>query len=353
MSSLHHNHPEADERQALNVQRSTFNVQRSTSASAPAARPIDPELLAELAEHKNASGLKNKALGKGLGFSESQVGRAFAGKFSGDVERFETNARDFLRKEEEKRQRPAVKLQSEGFVVQPMAEFLSHVAAAGDIGVAFSPAGRGKTLGTLVWLESNPLAVMVTACKEVAGWRSIRDAIVEALPYSVRPRKRESKAAFIQRVFCNSGRLLIVDNAHLLTPSARYWLAYDWHGKTKCPVALIGNEVIRSQWGHREGREDANDQLSSRVGVAYEITPAADVPARVSVLLAMELLFPAATSDEEAVELGVKVIRSKGHARALEKHLNLARVLSEEKREAPATAMRRANRLLLGEKLAA
>jgi DNA transposition AAA+ family ATPase len=344
MSYASHSHPEAAERSPA----PSLPVSKSP---APAARLIAAELLTELDAMKRQLCLTNKQLGTRVGFSESQVGRAFAGKFAGDVARFETNAREFLRREEEARQRPAVKLQKSGFVVEPMADFLNAVQAAGDIGVAYSAAGRGKTCGTLAWVEANPLAVLVTACKQLSGWRVLRDAIIDALPYSTRPRKRENKAQFIQRIFANSGRLLIVDNAHLLTASARYWLAYDWHGNTGCPVALIGNECIVNQWGHREAREDANDQLSSRVGIAQEIRPAAESTARMNALASMELLFPQATGDEEAIGLGEAIIKTKGHGRALQKHLNLARVLSEERRLQPAEAIRAANKMLLGERL--
>jgi len=345
MSFIHHSHSESDQREALNVQRSS--------------RLINAELLRDLESYKAEHKLTNRELGKRLGgYSESLMGRALAQisdvpsktHFNGDVSKFEGAVRELFRHEEERRRAPLVALQSEGFMVSAMADFLDTLTHTGDIGIAYSPAGKGKTCGALVWHAHNKLAVMVTALKSRSGWRSIRDAIVAALPRGTSKRHGETTAAFIQRIFHNSKRLLIVDNAHLLTESARYWLAYDWHGETGCPVALLGNEIIVRQWGHREG-EDANDQLSSRVGLAYEVRPDAEQTAEATARKTIALYYPQASGDAEAVKLVAEVVANKGSVRAAEKHLKLAADLAAAKAGlTPAKALRAANRKLLTRK---
>lgn len=350
MTPAAHNHPEAAERST---------APRSASHASPPAKLINAEILADLVIFQKEHGLTNRKLGQRLGYSESLMGRALAQLsggsktgFNGDVAKFEAAVRELFHNEEQRRRAPLDELQTHGFMVAPMRAFLDSVAHTGDIGIAYSPAGKGKTCGARVWLAQNKLAVMVTALKSRSGWRAIREAIVDALPFGTRPKKREGTAAFIQRIFHGSKRLLIIDNAHLLTESARYWLAYDWNEDTGCPVALLGNEVIVNQWGHREG-VDANDQLSSRVGLAYEVKPAAEQRAEATARQSISLYYPPAGEDAEAVAVAVEILKNKGAARALKKHLLLAADLSAEATLAPAEALRRANGLLLGKKLAA
>lgn len=303
---------------------------------------IDPTLLDDLKAFKAAEHLTSAALARRIGVSETYVSRAFSGNFTGDADEFETKARAALKAAEAAKRAPLVKIATRGFLVEPMRQFLSTVQHTCDIGIAWSDAGKGKTCGIEVYRQNEPLSVIVTASKELCGWRALRGAIIAQMP-SVKLKRGESYGEYLQRIFRGSERLLIIDNAHLLTESARHWLCYDWHEKTGCGVALVGNEAIEPAW-------QKIDQHSSRVGLAYEVRPAADVRARDTAKQSFDLLLPD-FADDATLDLAAEVIKSKGAARALRKHVNLCRELRQSKdfaSKAPAAIFRAANRLLLG-----
>lgn len=300
---------------------------------------IDPALISELQDIQSKQRIKSqRELARLVGVSETYITRAFNGTFTGNVEVFESKARAFIAQAQQSRRAPAEVLSEKGFMVEPMNVFLSTVQQTGDIGVAWSDAGKGKTKGIEIFRRKDPLCVVVTAKKSLSGWRSLRTAILNGLP-TQNFRRGESADALLLRTFSGSRRLLIVDNAHLLTESARAWLAYDWHEETGCPVALVGNPVIVEQW-------NANDQHQSRVGLALEMEPTSK--ARDTAREALRLLLPAAASDELVLDMAEAVIKSKGAARSLKKHARHTQKLMEGGEfKTVADAFRAANSLLL------
>lgn len=307
---------------------------------------LDAALIAALREFQREKNLSQEQLARRLGLSATYVSRAFAGKFAGDVPDFERRVEALLNSESASGPGVAsVELAQSGFMVEPMTKFLFTVSSTRDIGIAWSPAGRGKTCGVAVYTGKHPLAVSITALKSLSGWRSVRDAVLAALPVKRRA-KNETWNAFLVRTFRASGRLLIIDNAHLLTESARQWLAYDWHEQTGCGLALVGNPEIVDQWKR-------NDQHHSRVGLALEVRPEASPSATARALL--ELVLPVAAHDKESLEIAARIVKARGAGRALRKHALLAKQLLESgAADTPAAALKQANSLLLSDvKLAA
>lgn len=296
---------------------------KKTPKKTPPPTPVqlDTELLQDLRAFAKERGLKNKAIGHRMGVSETYVSRAFNSNFIGSKEDFESRARALLHAAKMERRAPARELSSKGFLVAPMADFLSTVQHTADIGVAWSDAGKGKTCGIEIFRRTEPLSIVVTALKHRSGWRSIRDAILDELPQK-RRQNNESWDDYLHRTFSGSGRLLIVDNAHLITESARAWLSYDWHEQTGCPVALVGNPEIVRQW-------KANDQHHSRVGLAIEVKPKASQRAIDTARDTLELLLPDAATDAATLRMAEAVVKSKGAVRSLQKHAKLTRELMQ------------------------
>jgi DNA transposition AAA+ family ATPase len=317
-----------------------------TAAANDRTASIEPGLLKALREFQHDKGLSQNQLATRLGTSSAYVSLAFKDKFPGDVAAFERRVESLLSGEAaNEREVLDVELVKHGFLVETMRQFLFSVAHTRDIGVAWCPAGRGKTCGIAVYLQSEPLAVCVTALKSLSGWRSIRDALLAALPVKRRG-KGETWNQYIKRTFRGSERLLIIDNAHLLTESARQWLAYDWHEQTGCGLALVGNDIIVDQW-------KVNDQHLSRVGLAIEVTSKASAKDSAKAILAQFL--PAAAHDAAAVALAARLMDARGAGRAVRKHANLAReLLASNAADTPAAALKLANSMLLSDvKLAA
>jgi len=100
-----------------------------------------------------------------------------------------------------------------------------------------------------------------------------------------------------------------------MTASARQWI-FDFHDATGCPIALVGNPEVLS--AIRE-----NDQQFSRIGLRTEVKgdkASADVDRLISIH------WPAAA--ESLNGAAIKVIKERGHLRALKKQLLLARDIS-------------------------
>ena len=298
-----------------------MTTKQQPTGKTPALVTIDSEILEALQEYKSKQGLNNSQLAKRLGISETYASRAFSGQFTGSKVEFEDKARALLHAATQAHRAPLVKLRNSGFLVQPMRNFLATVQHTQDIGVAWCDAGKGKTCGIALYQQAEPLCIVVTAKKSCSGWHSIRNAVLNELPQK-RRQKGESWDYYLQRTFHGSGRLLVIDNAHLITESARQWLAYDWHEQTGCPVALVGNPDIVRQW-------KANDQHHSRVGLAFEVKPAASVSAHDTARATFELLLPEAAQDARTLKMAENVIRSKGAARSLRKHAQLTRELMQ------------------------
>lgn len=302
------------------------------------AKQIDPALIDLLKDYKQRHGLSNDELGKRMKTSGTYISRAFTNAFTGDAASFEDAAREMLRNEAEARRANDAVIEH-GFLVEPMADFLNTTKHSRSIGVVWCDPGKGKSKALEVYRRKDKLCVMVTATKHMSGWRALRDAILDELP-NKRRLNGESWDKWIVRNFRDTGRLLIIDNAHLLTAGARHWLAYDWHDETGCPVALIGNEEIVRDW-------KKNAQHESRVGVAYEVKPRQRPNDTVSSLLSLHL--PQAADNSQVQALSVQILKGKGACRSLEKHLLIAGdlVKTNPDRYDAAEALRAANKVLL------
>lgn len=309
-----------------------------TDLATTRVKQIDPALIDLLKDYKTRNDLNNDEVGRRMNSNGTYISRALSGAFTGDVEAFETAARDMLRNEVEARKSNTAIIEH-GFLVEPIFDFLNTTKHSKSIGVAWCDPGKGKSKALEVYRRKDKLCVMVTVQMHMSGWRALRDAILEEIPNKKRI-KNESWDKWILRTFSGTGRLLIIDNAHLLTAGARHWLAYDWHDGTECPVALIGNDEIVHAW-------KKNAQHESRVGVAYEVKPKQKPEATVENMIRLHL--PSAKDDDEVRSLAVQILKSKGACRAVEKHFLVAADLlsSHPDRYSPATALRAANQVLL------
>ena len=302
---------------------------------------INAEIITALNEQKIKHRISNADLAKRIGVSATYITRALNGTFIGEAADFERRAAEYLAHVNRKRGLDG-RLATEGFLIEPMQDFLDSVSHTSDIGIAYSPAGKGKTCAAKVYAMAHDLCITVTAQKALCGWRKLRDAILAELPLK-RRKDRESWDEFMTRTFQGSRRLLIIDNAHLLTASARSWLAYDWNEGTGCGVALLGNPQIINQW-------KSDDQHFSRVGVCSEMKP--QTSAASTAAATFELLLPDFAADREVLALAEQVVKSRGSVRALRKHALLCGELLKSKTykaQTPAQVFRAAHSLLISD----
>jgi DNA transposition AAA+ family ATPase len=303
---------------------------------APASiKPISAEIIARLREHAAERGLNLTQLANKMGISKTYVSRALGGTFTGNPDEFETKALAMLEKEANDR-RPLVQIHNSGFLVEEVRQFLSTVEHTGDLGIAWAAAGTGLTCAAVAYQSAHPLAVYVTASKTVAGYRALRDAILDTLP-SKRLQRGETFNKLLTRTFRGSGRLLIIDHGDLLVESARQWLAHDWHELTGCPVAVLGDKKIALQWA-------ANERNKSRVGLAMPIIPQRDAATLAEDVL--RAMLPDELHNKAARALVERLI-AKGSIRSAGKHLKLCAELGGLNQRDAAENIKAANGLLL------
>lgn len=286
--------------------------QQTTAPTEPEYKPIRPEIIGQIRAFKSAHKLSDEKFAKLVGASGSQVNRALNGKFEGTPETFEAKIEDFFKAEPARRAAREELFENE--FSKNLKSFLDTVRRTEDLGLAYSPAGKGKTSGIRLYLAANPTAIGI----ELSKWNSGSDGIARLLFAQIDARRWRGNTArgdFLAERFSGSRRLLIIDNAHRMTSGARQWI-FDFHDATRCPIALVGNPEILD--AIRE-----NDQQFSRVGLRREIKGAA--PADDARKLTA-LHWPEA--EGQLAGLAATVIKNQGHLRALKKQLLLAREIS-------------------------
>lgn len=272
-------------------------------------RPIRDDLLAQIRAYKATHKLSDEKFARLIGASGSQVNRALNGKFEGDPDALHNKLEDFFKAEPTRRAAREELFENE--FSRAMRDFLDTVRRTEDFGLAYCAAGKGKTSAIRLYIANNPTAVSV----ELSKWNAGSDGLARLLFATTDSRSwhgNSSRGDFLANRFSGSRRLIIIDNAHRMTRSSLQWI-FDFHDATGCPVALVGNpevlDAIRT-----------NDQQFSRIGLRSEIK-AGKASADTERLISIH--WPEAA--EALNGTAVKVIKERGHLRALKKQLLLAK----------------------------
>ncbi|MDR1304491.1 MAG: hypothetical protein LBK76_04625, partial [Verrucomicrobiales bacterium] len=169
----------------------------------------DAALLERLAAYKREHELTDNDLGRKLGVSGTMVNRALNGKFAGNARTFAARVADFLRNDPARR-----RVREESFAnafTRGVADFLETVRRTGDVGLAYSPAGKGKTMGVALHAAANPLVVAFELAKWNCGASGLERALFAAVENRAWKRNNESRGEFLTGRFKGSRRLVVVD----------------------------------------------------------------------------------------------------------------------------------------------
>ncbi len=159
----------------------------------------------------------------------------------------------------------------EGFVETSAAQAI--IAAARDIrairtiGVVDGPAGVGKTV-TARWLAGDgdtqlPGTMLITVDQDGRTARGLLQKIYAASRLRRNARKHPRLSDVTDRLK-DSGRLLIIDQAHDLANAAAFRLLLDLHDAVELPIMLLGTKAIHEALTDDEDPQFG--QLSSRIG---------------------------------------------------------------------------------------
>ena len=282
------------------------------------AKPYNEETRARLEQYQIDARLSNGELAKKLGVHATAVSKYINGKPEGDVAKLESVAADVLKNAETIRNLD--KQPHETSVSRSIASNINTARKTNDFCAIVGPAGIGKTKGLELYLKHNPSAVLITASKWCCNFRDVFHALwraVETSAWKGGGQTGARKIDFLIAKLKGSDRPLLVDNAHRLRTGAIEFL-FDFHDDTDIPICLVGNPEITTVLA-------MSDQQFSRIGLCKPIN-SYDKPKEVALMVIKQV----APEFEVVVDLALKVITQKGHARALRKELSLAQELASK-----------------------
>ena len=266
-----------------------------------------------LLEFRNETRLSNNEIGKKISIDGSAVSKYFNRKFEGDIEKFESNARDVVKAWRARSDARALKTfrcrQSDA-----LRRACEQIRKTHDVGLIFGAAGVGKSCGVSIYAEENPSCIAITINRWSSDYSGIERAILEQIDLRKFQKSKMRPGDFLVEKFRGSDRLFVFDNAHRLTADSLRWI-FDFADATDCPIALVGNPEVLD--AIRE-----NDQMFSRIGISTEIKMSD------ANHVASELLKQFAPEYEHDLLDAAMVVVSKpggGHGRTLRKQLQLFR----------------------------
>lgn len=275
----------------------------------------DESTYKSLREFMDECSFSNNELGRKLSVDGSAVSKYFNRKFEGDIEKFESNARDVIKAHRARADVRALKTfhckQSDA-----LRDVCEQIRKTHDMGLIFGSAGVGKSCGVAIYAAENPSCIAITINRWISDYSGIEHAILDQIDLRKFKKSQMRPGDFLVEKFKRSDRLFIFDNAHRLTADSLRWI-FDFHDATDCPIALVGNpevlDVIRE-----------NDQMFSRIGISSEIRM------RDPEHVTAELLKQFATEHSGDLLAAGMVVVSRpggGHGRTLRKQLLLFRDL--------------------------
>jgi len=296
-------------------------------------KSLSSKLIQQVTEFKTANNYSDDDLGRMVGASGSQIYKATHAKFVGNLESLESKILDVLKNEPIRRKVSAELCQN--VFANNMHNFFQTVQRTDDFGLAYSPAGKGKTSSMHLYLAKNSLAIGITLHKGGGNAGSMVHLFFREInAKGFNRNKGLSRWEFLVKRFRHSHRLIIIDNAQRLARSGREWLL-DFHDETECPVALVGNPEVLDYFRQC-------DQHFSRIGLNREIKGGS--PQEDAAFLVKQF-WP--ESEGKLGKLPLQVIKEEGHLRALKKQLLLAREISGGSCDDPITAFKAAHTQLI------
>ena len=255
--------------------------QRKVSRMIPAKGVLTADHEAEVADsvrrYLAANELNNGDLARALGTSPAYISNLLSDTRRDDLpdetrHRLLRQANDWI----EEHHRQADMRRPANFVEHKAAKRLitaaKHTAAMRCIGKAWGPTGIGKS-ETIRFLcsDDSPIPGTFTVeidddCRSAGG---LRNAIWTACR-SRRGQRAKASMALLYEKLANSGRLLIIDQAHLLRDNA-FQTIMSLHDKAGIPILLVGTRDIDVRT--EEDNDPEFGQLSGRIGYALDLFP--------------------------------------------------------------------------------
>ncbi len=227
-------------------QPNTMDTTTTTNTQAAKVKPFNEQLHARLLAVKVQHGWTLTDLQKMLGNSPAAISKYLNGKPEGDVKALEAKLEDLVINAELRAQMPEEdKRLFHTLVVKQISNTCDIAKRNAMMGMVIGEPGLGKSCALKMYADADPWAIRLELNTVTGGgtptamvrafWRRINTA-------SFAP-KEQSKGEWLLDRFTGTGRLLIIDNAHLLSEKGLEWVL-GFHDGTGCPVVLVGNSEL-------------------------------------------------------------------------------------------------------------
>lgn len=277
-------------------------------------------LMAQLAKFRESGDLTWEKLGKLFGYSGSSLCKYCSGHFAGNLARLEKTLTDGLRNHPERAGGASKRFRTHASIqIEDMANVLK---TNGWMGFGHGDAGVGKTFGADKLLLADLSAVFLTVISYMKDKTSLinmlwKQAGAEKKPCGI------SKMEYLESVFRGSGRLLIVDQAHLLNRGGRQFFC-DFGDRTGAPILFLGNPEMLEEWRllqQQHSRLRLIVQIKMEAG-GYSFDRSKGCTVETSVEAMLKQFTPEGA--EELHDRAMRVAKGEGHLRSLETTLTLA-----------------------------
>lgn len=210
-------------------------------------KAYDAELRERFIAAKEAQQWSLKDLKRMLGNSEAAFSKYLTGKPEGDVKALEAKIADLVLNAELRAQMPAEDVALfQTLVVRQIGNACDTCKKLGFMGMVIGDPGLGKTSAIKIYVGQDPMAISLTLNTVTGG--GTPSALVRAFWRRINvgnySPKDQTKGEFLLERFTGTRRLLIIDNAHLLSEKGLEWVL-GFNDETGCPVVLVGNDELK------------------------------------------------------------------------------------------------------------
>ena len=287
----------------------------------------------------NQTGNSQKRVAGMIGRSAAAINQYIHKKYEGNITEFEKDVESLLRREEDIEfpfKNPVFRLTS---ISQRIWTVLQACDQDRDMGIVVGPAGCGKSETLREYKRQVRSSIFITGDVTTRAVGSVLGLLGRKLTIG----NRTSNSTFLQRIteaLRDSGRLLIIDEAHFLN-----WEAFEvirkLHDCAGIGVVFCGQEQLYEQM--RGGRRSFLwDQIYSRVGVRCHLTTVD----KKDVKALADTICP--NLDKQCLEYLLAKAMGKGRFRVMMKTLQRAvRIAETEKVPVTLDILKEANSLLL------
>jgi DNA transposition AAA+ family ATPase len=279
--------------------------------------PCKTALRDKLRELRDSAGSiwSNSTLGNKLGYSSAVLSRYLSEdgcKYDGNISGLETKIEDFLKAMAERRASGIETSPSK--IADEINTAFDYIRKNNQIGVIVAESGAGKSRGTELILEHNPLAIFINVTEWNNSKHGIMSAIWHACPHDGYDRSMPQFPWLVTKMR-SSDRPFLFDNAHKLGRDALS-LVVNFLDDIKCPGGLLGLNILVEKLV-----ADLTSQSTSRVGVHWPVKISPKTDKKLLSHMIRSLCKDINGELDDVVDLCQQVADHHGHFRAVEQRL--------------------------------